>query len=90
MITKYQVSSEGMKNWLTGVSNDKYKAFCKVCRQEFSVKNNGKEKVKQHENSAKHQKAVNESKSQLTLGCSQTDSITVLNRFYMSKLTYSS
>ena len=40
------------------VSNKNYKAFCKVCRQGFSVKQNGKEKVKQHENSAKHQKAV--------------------------------
>ena len=35
-------------------SNDNYKAFCKVCRQEFSVKQNGKEKVKQHEKLAKH------------------------------------
>ena len=33
--------------------------------------------MKQHEKSAKHQKAVNESKSQVTLGCSQTGSITV-------------
>ena len=62
---------------MTGVSNDNYKAFCKVCQQEFSVKQNGREKVKQHEKSAKHQKAVNESESLATLGCSQTGSITV-------------
>ena len=77
MTTKYQVSWESMRNWLTGVSNDNYKAFCKVCRQEFSVKQNGKEKFKQHEKSAKHWKAVNELKSQATRGCSQTGSITV-------------
>ena len=80
MTTKYQVSWESMRNWLTGVSNDKCKAFCKVYRREFSVKQTGKEKVKQYEKSAKHQKSVNESKIQATLGCSQTDSITVLNR----------
>ena len=85
MTTKYQVSWESMRNWLTGVSNDKCKAFCQVCWQEFPVKQTGKEKVKQHEKSAKHQKAVNESKSQTTLGCSQTDSITVLNRSYKTK-----
>ena len=45
---------------MTGVSNDNYKTFCKVCQT-----------------SAKHQKAVNEPKSQATLGCSQTGSITV-------------
>ena len=50
MTAKYQVSWESMRNWLIGVSNDNYKAFCKVCRQEFSVKQTGKEKVKQHEN----------------------------------------
>ena len=72
MTTKHQVSWERMRNWLIGVSNDNYKAFSKVCRQEFSVKQTGKENVKQHEKSAKHQKAVNESKSQATLGCSQT------------------
>ena len=77
MTAKYQVLWESMRNWLTGVSNDNYKAFCKVCRQGFSVKQNGKGKVKQHEKSAKHQKAVNESKSQATLGCSQTGSKTV-------------
>ena len=77
MTTKYQVSWESMGNWLTGVSNDNYKAFCKACWQEFSIKQNGKEKVKQNEKSAKHQKVVIESKSQTTLGCSQTGSITV-------------
>ena len=61
-----------MRNWLIGVSNDNHEAFCKVCRQDFSVKQTGKEKAKQHEKSAKHQKAVNELKSQATLGCSQT------------------
>ena len=66
-----------MRNWLTGVSNNNYKAFCKVCWQEFSVKQNSKEKVKQLEKSAKHQKAVNVSKSQATLGYSQTGGITV-------------
>ena len=54
MTMKYQVSWESMRNWLTGASNSNYKAFCKVCLQEFSVKQNGKEKVKQHEKSAKH------------------------------------
>ena len=77
MTTKYQVSWESMRNWLTGVSNDNYKAFCKACWEEFSIKQNGKEKVKQHEKSAKHQKAMNELKSQATLGCNQTGSITV-------------
>ena len=77
MTTKYQVSWESMRYWLTGVSNANYKAFCKACWQEFSIKQNGKEKVKQHEISAKHQKAMNESKSQATLVCSQTGSITV-------------
>ena len=85
MTAKYQVSWESIRNWLIGVSNDNYKAFCKVCRQEFSVRQTSKEKVRQHEKSAKHQKAVNESKSQATLGCSQTDSITVLNRSYKAK-----
>ena len=66
-----------MRNWLTGVSSDNYKAFCKVCRQDFSVKQNDKEKVKQHEKSAKYQKTVNESKGQTALDCSQTGSITV-------------
>ena len=65
-----------MRNWLTGVSNNNYKAFCKACWHEFSIRQNGKEKVKQHEKSAKHQKAMSESKSQATLGCNQTGSIT--------------
>ena len=77
MTIKYQLSWESMRNWLTGVSNDNFKAFCKAGRQEFSIKQNGKEKVKQHEKSAKRQKAVNESKSQATLDCSQTGSMTV-------------
>ena len=77
MTTKHQVFREGMRNWLPGVSNNNYKAFCKVCRHKFSVKQNSKEKVKQHEKSAKHQKAMNESKSQAALGSSQTGSITV-------------
>ena len=85
MTAKCQVSWEGMRNWLTGVSNDKYKTCCKVCWQEFSVKQTGKEKVKQHEKSGKHQKVVNESKSHATLGCSQTGSITALNRSYKTK-----
>ena len=85
MTTKYQVSWESIKNWLTGFSNDNYKAFCKVYRQEFSVKQTGKEKVKQHEKSGKHQKVVNESKSHATLGCSQPGSITALNRSYKTK-----
>ena len=38
MTTKYQVSWDTMRNWLTGVSNNNYKAFCKVYRQDFSVK----------------------------------------------------
>ena len=90
MTTKYQVSWEIMRNWLTGVSNDNYKAFCKVCWQEFSVKQNGKEKVKQHEKWVKHWKAVNESKSQATLGCSQKGSITVSKSSYKTKWTCSS
>ena len=77
MTTKYQVSRKSVRNWLTGVSNDDYKAFCKVCRLAFSVKQNDKEKVKQHEKSAKYQKTVNDSKSQTALDCSQTGSITV-------------
>ena len=77
MTSKYQVPWESMGNWLIGVSSDNYKAFCKVCRQEFSVKQNGKEKVKQHGKSAKHQKVVNESESQATHGCIQTGSTTV-------------
>ena len=77
MTTKHQVSRESMRNWLPGVSNDNYKAFCKVCRHKFSVKQNSKEKVKQHEKSAKHQKAMNESKSQAALGSSQTGSISL-------------
>ena len=75
--TKNQVSWERMRNWLTGVSSDNYKAFCKVYRQDFSIKQNSKEKVKQHEKSPNRQKAVNESKSQETLGCSQSGNITV-------------
>ena len=47
---------------------------------------NGKEKVKQHEKSAKHQKAVNESKSQATLGCSQTGSITVFKSLLQDQM----
>ena len=86
MTIKYQVSWESMRNWSTGVSNDKYKGICKVCQQEFSVKQTGKEKVKQHEKSAKHQKAVNESKSQATLGCSQTGSITVSKSFLQEQI----
>ena len=66
MTMKYQVSWQSMRNWLTGVSNDKYEGLCKVCQQVFSVKQTGKEKVKQYEISAKHQKAVNESKSHTT------------------------
>ena len=77
MTTKYQVSRKSVRNWLTGVSNDNYKTFCKVCRLAFSVKQNDKEKVKQHEKSAKYQKTVNDSKSQTALDCSQTGSITV-------------
>ena len=57
-----------------------------MCRQEFSIKQNDKEKVKQHEKSAKHQKAVNESKSQPTLDCSQTGSITVSKSFLQDQM----
>ena len=66
MTTKYQVSWDTMRNWLTGVSNNNYKAFCKVYRQEFSVKQ------RQRKSQAawnKRQKAVNESQSQVTFGC---------------------
>ena len=50
MTTKYQVSWESMRNWLIGVNNDNYKAFCIVCWQEFSVKQNGKEKSRSMKN----------------------------------------
>ena len=66
MTTKYQVSWESMRNWLTGISNDNYKAFCKVCRQEFSAK---KKK--------KSQAAWKINQKLETLGCSQTGSKTV-------------
>ena len=71
------MSWETGRTWLADVKNDNHKAFCKVCRQEFAVKQNGKEKVKQHENSAKHKRPVTESKSQATLSSSQTGSVTV-------------
>ena len=80
MATKYQVLWESMRNGLTGVSNNNHKAFCKLCRQEFSVKQNGEEKVKQHEKSAKHLKAVNELKMQATLGCGQTGSTITVSK----------
>ena len=50
MTTKYQVSWKSMRNWLIGVNNDNYKAFCIVCWQEFSVKQNGKEKSRSMKN----------------------------------------
>ena len=42
--------------------------------------------MKQHEKSVKHQKAVNESKSQVTLGYSKTGSITVSKSFLQDQV----
>ena len=67
MTTKYQKSWESERPWLTSVPNDIYKAYCKVCHQEIKTKQNGKEKIKQHEKSVKHTKSVRESGEQTTL-----------------------
>ena len=49
---------ESERPWLTSVASDICKAYCKVCSQEIQTKQNGKEKIKQHEKSSKYIEAV--------------------------------
>ena len=75
MTTKYQKSWESERPWLTSVPSNMYKAYCKVCSQEITTRQNGKEKIKQHEKSLKHIKALSDSKKQSTLGVNATGSL---------------
>ena len=67
MTTKYQKSRESERPQLTGFASNICKGYCKGCCQKIKTNQNGKEKIKQHEKSSKHTKAVSGSGEQTTL-----------------------
>ena len=85
--TKYQKSWESERPWLTGVVSDIYKAYCKVCCQEIKIKQNGKEKIKQHEKTSKHIKSLNDSSKQTTLSANPNGSVKLSQSTLQESLT---
>ena len=53
--------------WLKGLSGDKTKAFCAICRKSFALSNMGREAVNSHARGTTHQKVKELKKSQPSL-----------------------
>ena len=62
--TKYQCSWEKGRPWLSPVKDDMFKAYCTACSQTMQTRMNGTDKLKQHEKTTKHVKAVQEMSDQ--------------------------
>lgn len=65
--TKYQSSWEKDRPWLAPVSDDIYKAHCKACCSDFFIRQNGIDKIKQHEKRNKHITAIKNMPNQCSI-----------------------
>ena len=71
--TKYQKAWEKDRPWLAPVKTDIYQSYCKVCQTSITTKQNGTDKLKQHERTSKHKDALQSRSSQSSLvSCNET------------------
>ena len=62
--TKHQKSWETGRQWLSPHKSDPFISYLKACKDTFSTRQNGTEKLKQHEKTVKHTKAINSMRQQ--------------------------
>lgn len=51
--------------WIDSMPEDIHRAYCKVCKRDFSIGGRGENKVKDHQASRDHQIALENSKSSM-------------------------
>lgn len=55
-LTKYSSNWQNDHNWLCNVKSDEYKAYCKLCKKEFTISHGGLHDVVKHSKTSGHSK----------------------------------
>lgn len=55
-LTKYSTNWENDYNWLCIAESNEYKAFCRLCKKEFSISHGGLNDVVKHSKTSTHSK----------------------------------
>lgn len=64
-LTKFNYKWKNIYAWIDSMPEDNHRAYCKLCKRDFSIGVRGENKVKEHQASRDHQTALEKSKSSM-------------------------
>lgn len=65
--TSFNIKWKNIYPWIDSVSDDNFKAFCKLCKKTFSISSKGEGCIKEHSEGAKHKDAAKSTTSSQSL-----------------------